>query len=76
MLRVAEGKRLLLAREYDGAATALSRANEYFGTLKLRTVILGVRFLPGIVRWLAERSLNREINGSALNKLSAQETES
>jgi hypothetical protein len=47
------GKQYLANRDYDAAATALTRANTFYKSWKLQLVIWGLRSTPRVVSYLA-----------------------
>ncbi|HEY0077660.1 MAG TPA: glycosyltransferase family A protein [Pyrinomonadaceae bacterium] len=49
-LALEQGKRRLLEGEYSEAAEALSRANDFYRSSKLRAVLLALRAAPGLLR--------------------------
>jgi glycosyltransferase involved in cell wall biosynthesis len=52
LIRLDEGKHLLISRRYHEAATAFSEANVFYKRISLRATQLLLGIMPAIVRWL------------------------
>lgn len=55
------GKRQLIAAHYDEAADAFERANSYYGSRKLRLLLVGLRVAPRLLRGVYGFLLRRQV---------------
>ena len=52
LIRLDEGKHLLLSRRYREAATAFSKANIFYNRASLRVTLMLLGIMPAAVRWI------------------------
>lgn len=85
LIRLDEGKHLLISRRYREAATAFSKANIFYNRASLRVTLMLLGIMPAAVRWIylislraktGLRHLRSRAGGSASESPATPETNS